>query len=33
LSMREQALAMIEEIPEFRAGEFSASSDLETQGA
>jgi hypothetical protein len=33
LSMREQALAMIEEMPEFRPGEFSASSGLETQGA
>jgi hypothetical protein len=33
LLMREQALAMIEEMPEFRPGEFSASCGLETQGA
>jgi hypothetical protein len=33
LSMREQALAMIEEMPEFRPGELSASSGLETEGA
>ena len=33
LSMREQALAMIEEMPEVRRGEFSALSDLETQSA
>jgi AAA family ATP:ADP antiporter len=33
LSMREQALAMIEEMPEVRPGKFSASSELETQGA
>jgi AAA family ATP:ADP antiporter len=33
LLMREQALAMIEEMPEIRPGKFSVSSDLETQGA
>jgi len=33
LLMREQGLAMIEEMPEVRPGEFSVSSDLETQDA